>query len=107
MQEAAFVDPADGKKKHWSESHVSEDFDMALRLLMKGYITRWATYSNGGFKEGVSLTPDDELNRWEKYSFGCNELIFNPLKDWFRKGPITHQLRFCTCPRFSAPPTSY
>jgi hypothetical protein len=61
---------------------MSEDFDMALRLLLKGYITRWATYSNGGFKEIMSLIPDDELSRWEKYSFGCNEFSFNPMKDW-------------------------
>jgi hypothetical protein len=70
IQDAAFIDPADGKEKIWSESNVSEDFDMALRLLLRGYIIRWATYSNGGFKEGVSLTVDDELNRWQKYAYG-------------------------------------
>ena len=32
LQDAAFVDPDDGKQKIWSESNVSEDFDMALRL---------------------------------------------------------------------------
>jgi len=37
---------------------------------MHGYIIRWATYSKGGFKEGVSLTIDDELNRWQKYAYG-------------------------------------
>lgn len=37
---------------------------------------RWATYSQGGFKEGVSLTVDDELNRWQKYAYGCNECVF-------------------------------
>ncbi|EJF59433.1 hypothetical protein DICSQDRAFT_181943 [Dichomitus squalens LYAD-421 SS1] len=93
LQDAAFIDPADGKKKIWSESNVSEDFDMALRLQLSGYIIRWATYSDGGFKEGVSLTCDDELNRWQKYSYGCNELIFNPLIDWWHMGPITKQLR--------------
>ena len=93
IQDAAFVDTADGVKKIWSESNVSEDFDMALRLQLKGYIIRWATYSKGGFMEGVSLTPDDELNRWEKYSYGCNELIFNPLISWWRLGPINKQLR--------------
>ncbi|KAG6334613.1 hypothetical protein ID866_4474 [Astraeus odoratus] len=82
LQDAAFVDPDDGKKKIWSESNVSEDFDMALRLQLKGYIIRWATYSKGGFKEGVSLTVDDELNRWQKYSY-----------EWWRKGPIAKQLR--------------
>ncbi|KAJ7025944.1 glycosyl transferase family group 2-domain-containing protein [Mycena alexandri] len=93
IQDAAFVDPDDGITKVWSETNVSEDFDLALRLQLKGYIIRWATYSEGGFKEGVSLTVADELNRWQKYSYGCNELIFNPLKDWWRMGPITQQLR--------------
>ncbi|KAM5541501.1 hypothetical protein V8D89_004691 [Ganoderma adspersum] len=93
LQDAAFIDEADGKKKIWSEMNVSEDFDMALRLQLAGYIIRWATYSEGGFKEGVSLTCDDELNRWQKYSYGCNELIFNPLIDWWRLGPINKQLR--------------
>ena len=65
---------------------------MALRLQMRGYIIRWATYSKGGFKEGVSLTCDDELNRWQKYAYGCNELIFNPLIEWWRRGPINKQL---------------
>jgi cellulose synthase/poly-beta-1,6-N-acetylglucosamine synthase-like glycosyltransferase len=58
------VDNPEGKV--WSESHVSEDFVMTLCLNRTGYITRWATYSKGGFKEGVSLTCDDELNRWQK-----------------------------------------
>ena len=56
------------------------------------------------------MTVDDELNRWQKYSYGecfgqritftalsfalgCNELIFNPLIEWWRKGPIAKQLR--------------
>jgi len=94
LQDAAFEDTDDNNsKKIWSETNVSEDFDMALRLQLKGYIIRWATYSEGGFKEGVSLTCDDELNRWQKYSYGCNELIFNPLIQWWRLGPINKQLR--------------
>ncbi|KAF9220635.1 hypothetical protein BS17DRAFT_310069 [Gyrodon lividus] len=93
LQDAAFIDPADGKTKIWSESNVSEDFDMALRLQLKNYSIRWATYSERCFKEGVSLTVDDELNRWQKYSYGCSELIFNPLIQWWRLGPINKQLR--------------
>lgn len=88
FQDAAFVDPDDGQTKIWSENNVSEDFDMALRLMMRGYIVRWATYAKGGFKEGVSLTVDDELNRWQKYAYGCSELLFNPFVKWFRRGPI-------------------
>ncbi|KDR70271.1 hypothetical protein GALMADRAFT_255169 [Galerina marginata CBS 339.88] len=92
IQDALFIDPADDKEKVWSESNVSEDFDMALRLILKGYIVRWATYSKGGFKEGVSLSVDDEINRWQKYAYGCNELLFNPIVQWWRKGPINRQI---------------
>jgi len=56
----------DGYVAFWSESHVSEDFDIALRLQVKGNIVRLASYHGDGFKEGVSLTLYDELNRWEK-----------------------------------------
>jgi hypothetical protein len=34
LQDAAFNDPGDDDKKIWSETNVSEDFDMALRLLV-------------------------------------------------------------------------
>jgi len=78
----------DDMTKFWSDDHVSEDFDMSLRLQMNGFIVRLATYHNGGFKEGVSLTVYDELARWEKYAYGCNELVFNPLRKWY-KGPFT------------------
>lgn len=91
VQDASFTDK-DGTQMIWSENNVSEDFDMALRLMMRGYIIRWARYSRGGFKEGVSLTVDDELNRWQKYAYGCNELLFNPFAQWWRKGPINHQI---------------
>ncbi len=56
--------------KYWSDSHVSEDFDQALRLQIAGFIIRLASYHHGGFKEGVSLTVFDELARWEKYTYG-------------------------------------
>ena len=62
IQDASFIDEDDGIRKCWSESHVSEDFDQALRLQMKGWSLRWASYSNGGFQEGVSLTADDEVS---------------------------------------------
>ncbi|KAE8540333.1 hypothetical protein D1P53_003278 [Cryptococcus gattii VGV] len=72
LQECMFVDPDDNIRKIWSEDHVSEDFQIAVTLQIKGYIVRWATYSGGEFEEGVSLTCDDELNRWQKYAFGCS-----------------------------------
>ena len=75
IQDAAFVDPADGTRKIWSDTCVSEDFDLALRVQLKGYIIRWANYSEGGFKECVSLTIDDELNRWKKIAYGISYLF--------------------------------
>lgn len=54
VQDVAFE--TNGVLKFWSEAHVSEDFDMALRLQIKGYITRLAAWAGDGFKEGVSLT---------------------------------------------------
>lgn len=74
---------------YWSEKHVSEDFDMALRLQMKGNIIRVASYHNNEFKEGVSLTIYDEITRWQKYAFGVSEMMFHPFHRWIFKGPFT------------------
>ncbi|KYK58723.1 hypothetical protein DCS_05740 [Drechmeria coniospora] len=74
---------------YWSESHVSEDFDIALRLQMKGNIIRIASYHDDQFKEGVSLTIYDEIARWQKYAFGVSEMIFHPFHRWIFKGPFT------------------
>ncbi|KAF9735188.1 hypothetical protein PMIN06_010798 [Paraphaeosphaeria minitans] len=87
IQSIAFDE--DGMAKFWSEHHVSEDFDVSLRLQINKFVVRLATYHNGGFKEGVSLTVYDELARWEKYAYGCNELVFNPVVRWPTRGPIT------------------
>ncbi|KAI1302063.1 glycosyl transferase family group 2-domain-containing protein [Xylaria venustula] len=89
---ASFVDE-DGYEKFWSESHVSEDFDMSLRLQCAGYTCRFASYTGEAFQEGVSLTVYDELARWEKYAYGCNELVFHPLRYWPTRGPITPLFR--------------
>ena len=72
----------------WSDEHVSEDFVMSLNLINAGYILRWATYAKQGYLEGVSLSCDDELNRWQKYSWGCSEMVFNPIKHWFTRSPF-------------------
>lgn len=93
IQDAASYTDKDGYEKFWSDSHVSEDFDMALRLQCAGYQLRFAAYTGPGFKEGVSLTVNDELARWEKYAFGVSELIFHPLKYWLFRGPITPLFR--------------
>lgn len=94
LQSVLFSDAADPEmQKVWSDTRVSEDFDMALRLLSSGMTVRWATYSNNGFLEGVSLSAEDELNRWQKYAYGCSELIFNELRYWPTRGPFTQTIR--------------
>jgi len=93
IQDAAAFTDEDGYEKYWSESHVSEDFDMALRLQVAGYSLRYASYTGPGFKEGVSLTVYDELARWEKYAYGCSELLFHPVRLWIVRGPFTPLFR--------------
>jgi len=92
IQQVSYTDE-DGYEKFWSESHVSEDFDMSLRLQCNGYIIRLAAWASDGFKEGVSLTVYDELARWEKYAYGCNELLFHPMRKWIWRGPFTPLFR--------------
>ena len=93
IQEIAYQCSMDEREKFWSESTVSEDFEMSLRLQSQGYTIRFAAYTGDGFKEGVSLTVYDELARWEKYAYGCNELVFHPVKDWPRRGLFTPLFR--------------
>lgn len=101
---AAYYEPGDGYEKYWSEEHVSEDFVMALKVQSAGYIIRYASYTGDGFKEGVSLTVYDELSRWEKYTYGCNEIIFHPFRKWITKGPFTPLFgEFVSCRHISAP----
>jgi hypothetical protein len=92
VQDVAF-NAKDGTEKFWSEETVSEDFDLALRLQTSGYILRLASYAGQGFKEGVSLTVYDELARWEKYAYGCGELVFHPFAQWIFRGPFTPLFR--------------
>lgn len=129
LQDAAFIDPDDGLKKIWSESNVSEDFDMALRLQVR--IRRLVHFNNGTdvytlsssrgtISDGQRIRTEASrrVSRWRSTTswtdgksmltvrsyfasswnasnifLGCNELIFNPLKDWWKMGPITKQLR--------------
>ncbi|KAK9366095.1 glycosyl transferase family group 2-domain-containing protein [Lipomyces kononenkoae] len=81
IQEVAFEE--DGVIKYWSESHVSEDFEISLKLRCKGYTIRLAAYHGDGFKEGVSLSVYDEITRWQKYAYGCSELMLNPVWKWY------------------------
>lgn len=93
LQDAVAYTDEDGYEKYWSESHVSEDFEISMQLQCAGYTLRFAGYTGDGFQEGVSLTVYDELARWEKYAYGCNELLFHPLRYWITRGPFTPLFR--------------
>lgn len=93
IQDIAYGGEDGSPEKYWSEVTVSEDFDMALRLQAAGYVLRYAAYTGDGFKEGVSLTVYDELARWEKYAYGCSELVFHPFRYWPTRGPFTKLFR--------------
>lgn len=90
MQELSWEEK--GQFMVWSEKHVSEDFELSLKLQGMGYTVRMAAYNNGEFKEGVSLTVYDEISRWQKYAYGVSELMFKPLRFWY-KGPFTPLFR--------------
>ncbi len=66
-------------------------------LQVKGFIGRYITYTGPDFKEGLSLTVHDEITPWRKYAFGCSELVFNPLKQWWYR---------CYTPDLAHPPPS-
>jgi membrane glycosyltransferase len=96
IQYISYDCPLDTREKWWSEATVSEDFDMSLRLQGAGYLVRLAGYTSPDgevFQEGVSLTVYDEITRWEKYAYGCSELIFHPFRYWFTRGPFTPLFR--------------
>lgn len=51
-----------GIEKFWSESHVSEDFDMSLRLQTAGFVVRLATYGKTYFRSSpVELVANSHL----------------------------------------------
>ncbi|KEQ76517.1 hypothetical protein M436DRAFT_69500 [Aureobasidium namibiae CBS 147.97] len=103
VQNIAYDCEDDHREKYWSENTVSEDFDMALRLQNDGYVVRMGGYTGDGFKEGVSLTVYDELARWEKYAYGCNELLFHPIRYWPTRGPFTKLFRNFICSAMPLP----
>ena len=45
----------------------------------------------------------DELARWEKYAYGCNELLFHPIRYWPTRGPFTKLFRDFICSAIPLP----
>jgi hypothetical protein len=48
IKDCAVTDSSDGELKYWSEAHVSEDFDMSVRMQIRNYIGRYIAYTGTG-----------------------------------------------------------
>ena len=84
--------------EYWSESHVSEDFELMIQLYNLGYKGRYIAFPDCEFQEGVTRTFDEEATRHRKFSLGAHELMFNPWKDLLGHGIFTDLFRtFLTC----------
>jgi cellulose synthase/poly-beta-1,6-N-acetylglucosamine synthase-like glycosyltransferase len=92
MKKIAFKDE-DGLKKYWNEKRVSEDFDMSMALQSLGYIGRYIDFAGYEFAEGVTRNFDEEVKKLSKFGCGASEMIFHPIRDWFRKGILTPQIK--------------
>lgn len=95
----AFIRYSDLKRVgFWSENCVSEDFDLFIKLANEGKFGRFVMYTGPEFKEGVSLSFDDEVIKYKRFAYGTCEICFNPFKKWLTKGPFSPTFwRFLGC----------
>mmetsp|Transcript_16656 Transcript_16656/g.34163 ORF Transcript_16656/g.34163 Transcript_16656/m.34163 type:complete len:974 (-) Transcript_16656:115-3036(-) len=83
-----------GSAEYWSESHVSEDFELMIHFYNLGFNGRYVNYPNCEFQEGVTRTFDEEAGRHRKFALGAHELMFNPFDSWMiGKGIFTDLFR--------------
>lgn len=87
VKKVSFYDE-DNRQKFWSENHVSEDFDLYIRLASINEFGRYVMYTGDEFQEGVSLAYMDEVIKFRKFAYGACELVFNKCNEWFTKGVI-------------------
>jgi hypothetical protein len=85
MSNASWICSNTGEQMFWSEHHVSEDFDMSLRIQGLNLEGKYINLENVIFSEGVSLTVDEEYVRFRKYAYGVSEILMNPIKVWCKK----------------------
>ncbi len=78
---------AEDGPEFFSEEHVSEDFEVSMRMQLRGYKGRYVTYLRG-FEEGVTVSPWDEIVRLRKYAYGVSELVVQPVGQWLEKGIV-------------------
>ena len=89
---------AQNRTEYWSESHVSEDFELMIHLYNLGFNGRYCAYPDTEFQEGITRYFDEEAGRHRKFSLGAHELVFNPIQDMLGHGVFTPLFKtFLTC----------
>lgn len=89
---------AENRIEYWSESHVSEDFELMIHLYSLGFNGRYCAYPDCEFQEGITRTFDEEAGRHRKFALGAHELVFNPFQEMMSHGIFTPIFRtFVTC----------
>jgi cellulose synthase/poly-beta-1,6-N-acetylglucosamine synthase-like glycosyltransferase len=84
--------------EYWSESHVSEDFELMIHLYNLGFNGRYCAYPDCEFEEGITRTFDEEAGRHRKFALGAHELVFNSFQDMIGGGVFTPLFRtFLKC----------
>ena len=68
-----------GSTEYWSETHVSEDFEVMIHFYNLGFNGRYVAYPDCEFQEGITRTFDEEAGRHRKFSLGAHELMFSKL----------------------------
>eukprot|EP00980_Cylindrotheca_fusiformis_P001391 scaffold345_cov134-Cylindrotheca_fusiformis.AAC.2 len=82
-----------GSTEYWSESHVSEDFELMIHLYNLGFNGRYIAYPGCEFQEGITRTFDEEAGRHRKFALGAHELMFNPINNWISQGVFSPLFR--------------
>jgi cellulose synthase/poly-beta-1,6-N-acetylglucosamine synthase-like glycosyltransferase len=84
---------ANNRAEYWSESHVSEDFELMIHLYNLGFNGRYVNYPDCEFEEGITRTFDEEAGRHRKFALGAHELVFNPFQEMIGHGVFTPLFR--------------
>lgn len=92
-----------GTVEYWSESHISEDFELMIRLYIMGYTGKYVAFPDSEFQEGITFNYDEEARKLRKFSSGAHELIFNPMSCWLSSSVLSkkyHNFILSPLPRF-------
>jgi cellulose synthase/poly-beta-1,6-N-acetylglucosamine synthase-like glycosyltransferase len=89
---------AQNRTEYWSESHVSEDFELMIQLYSLGFNGRYCAYPDCEFQEGITRTFDEEAGRHRKFALGAHELVFNTFESMPSQGVFTPVFKtFMSC----------